>query len=101
MYMEPVAGRRLFLDKESGVLTELKPPGWQRFASAASELKPDTGAPALAAVAAPTCAWERTLGAVARAPLVAALVQAAGRRAWRKWLTPAGRGLLWCVCGGS
>ena len=46
--------------------------------------------------------FERTLGGVARAPLVAALVQAAGRRAWREWsLQVEDSRLLRCVCGGS
>ena len=77
-YMDPASGRRLFLNRDSGVLTEIEPPGWERFASAASELTPDTDASALTTVAAPISAWERTLSAVSRAPLVAALVEAAG-----------------------
>ena len=77
-YEEPGSGRRLFMNRESGVLTELQPPGWERFASAASQVTPDTESSALASVAAQSSAWERTLSAVSRAPLVAALVEAAG-----------------------
>jgi hypothetical protein len=76
-YVEPGTDKRLYRNTESGVVTEIQPPDWATFATAAHELTPDVDASAVATVRTQATAWERTLDAVSRAPLVSALVDAA------------------------
>lgn len=76
-YVEPGTEKRLYRNTESGVVTEIQPPDWATFATAAHELTPDVDASALATVRTQATAWDRTLDAVSRAPLVSALVDAA------------------------
>lgn len=76
-YVEPGTDKRLYLNTESGVVTELQPPDWARFATAAHELGTNTEASEVATVKAQASQWERTLAAVTATPLVAALLDAA------------------------
>ena len=76
-YIEPGTEKRLYRNTESGVVTEIQPPDWSRFATADNELSTNTEASAIATVRAQSTAWERTLEAVSSAPLVSALIEAA------------------------
>jgi hypothetical protein len=69
-YVDAASSKTLYYNSESGVITEIKPPDWDRFSTPASYVTPDAEAGALRAVPAPPSAWDRTVRALGAAPII-------------------------------
>ena len=69
-YPEPGTGRKVYYNSLSGVQTEIQPPDWERFSTAASYVRPNEDVGAIQAVAAPPTAWSRTVNALGAAPII-------------------------------
>jgi hypothetical protein len=69
-YADAASGKTLYFNRDSGVVTEIQPPDWERFSTPSSYVTPDADTGAVQAVPQPPSMFERTVAALGAAPLI-------------------------------
>jgi Tim44-like domain len=76
-YVDPISEKRLYANRDSGVITEIKPLDFDRFAKEDANVNINIDANAIAAIKQTTeeSRWNRTLAAVSKSPIISSILE--------------------------
>lgn len=75
-YVDPATSKTMYSNRDSGIVTEMKPHDFDARAKPTSRIDVDAGATAITVVKTEKSAWQRTLDSVTNAPIISSILAA-------------------------